>query len=254
MNWYNYCGSNPLNCVDPIGRKHYKFKFLGYAHEKAIDGKLTFAIQEDDGRIVDVIGFDDIDAWCKWAPGYFASLDDWVKENQVGYELSRHFSSGPFDPDYYDQDWFFWRLQAMLFLGTGISNIRTIEEGIADGNNVNVVLNNIWMGKFTYNYYKTGKNGINLYWHPTWDGRNEEHNSSYPKFHPLVGLAHELSHGADYAYDGKMRKSKKEREKWAIICENQARGQIKTKVPGWEDMQFRYNPYFPGSPGWNHDY
>ncbi len=196
--------------------------------------KLTFARFED-GEFKEVIkSFKNIDEWCDWAPGFYEKKG-WNLEDQVGYKLSRNFSSGPFDSKKYTKDWFFWRLRFLEHLGIS-GNISSIEEGMKEGRTVNVVLNNVWKREYGgFDGFKYAGDSGTIEWHPTWEGEN----SPIPDFHPLIGLVHELSRAADFAWDGEMFPNTRQRENIATSVENTGHIQYNNKVPGWPTMQLR---------------
>jgi RHS repeat-associated protein len=250
INWYQYCGNGPVGRADPSGlyaswNHETWYGFLNWNNKETVwsEGyfQLTFA-RFHDGRLDKVVwAGNDVNEWCKWAPGFFASVEGWDMKKQVGYALSQRF----IDPcGTYDSDWFFWRLQALQYLGSSWGTISSMEQEMqnprdpAKAMTVNIVVNRTWIDAYGgYNAYSTSGNTITLSWYPWWEGEG----SSLPRFPALAGLAHEMSHGADFVWDGKMYPDPM-RENVPIGVENAARAVFLMKVPGYWWVQFR--PYY----------
>ena len=236
INWYAYCGNNPVGRTDPSG---LYYTFLNLTHEKVKKNKrnqplLTFAWVEGDS--VDVLWFGiNVDAWYADAPELFAEEAkerDWVKEKQTGYELSLNWTPLEVNKDKYTQDWFFWRLQAMRFLNPSMAGtIGTLEQYMADPDNPRTVI--IHENHTNRPEYGGGPNGYNtvnipntvrIDWHPLYERR-----ANIPS---LVCLAHEFSHALDYVHDGIMYPEPRSQD-LAIGVENTMRGAYRLKVPGY---------------------
>jgi len=232
MNMYAYCGNNSLNRADPSGLA--AFMFLNMDHKDAVSGRLTFA-KMDGSDVIQKWDFAGLDDWLGWIQGKEGIKEgfneEWM-ESQTGWLLSRNFSD---DTGKHDQDWFFWELQKLRFISGG-AQIGSLENQIRAGKNVKVRANYKEARGLGYNYFKAyDSSNFTIFWNPdcttifkSKSDRNPDR--GWHEFPALVGLAHEIAHGADWAWKGLLHKSK--REQFAVTRENIARWGFYNKVPG----------------------
>jgi len=247
MNLYAYCGNNPIGRADPSG---LYYTFLSEDHEKAIHGKLTFAWVE--GVTVDdeqIWGFDNVDKFCDWALNNNDRFSDAWREEQIGYLLSTYFTEVDERNEEgeviytYTQEWFFWRIKALMYYG-GNSTIPSLEDAMRrEGNkrtvNIRLNLENLPMQEWdgTTGYIKEpGSNNIRIYWNHEYTGHGA--------YHTLVPLAHELSHAADWVWDGiwdgertDIPHSKTKTHRQAIQAHLSVANMICKKDPNWGWVQ-----------------
>ena len=218
INWYAYCGNNPVNRADPAG---LDYTFLDMDHDDAVEGRLTWAWVDPYTQLATVINdYEDIDAWCNDASKF---LVNGVDRGGWHRETGRRLSGG--------NDWLFQRLQALVYLGADLGNISRIE------------------GAGTVNIVLTNGTGDNSYYAPTntlnWD---PEFTHLYPdsayrrhwyRTDPLAMLAHELSHAHDdlVVSPGQPDTMRFDiTEVQAVLAENQARYALFKKVPGSQNL------------------
>jgi RHS repeat-associated protein len=223
INWYAYCGNNPVGRADPSG--------LYYGFGDPDNGRLTWAWFDDATGEMSVIKYyANIDAWCN-APVSERFLRKYGPRDSRGWALSRRYTG--------DKDWFYERLQFLALMNADGGILYHLDE-VAKQKRVNIVENNI---KFTFGYNGyIARNGIvNVYWKPDlenwWSGEHKWHT-----FPALAALAHELQH----AYDITVAKVTPS-EKAAMITENNVRYYFYQKVPQYAKIWPR-----PGYQG-HHD-
>ncbi len=201
---------------------------------------LTFA-QFENGEIIEKWGFESLDDWYDWAPGYFG--EDWM-EDQPGYDLSRNLKATNLSGNWvnvadYQTDWcdeYFWDLQALRFLnfeddyGSKIQTMQeaglTIRVGDRHGN---MYIPSIGAGVVCWNKHTTTFYSGDRGWH------------SLPS---LAVFAHELEHAYQYitdVFEGgvPIRPSGPQREFleiYACAAENIVRRAFYSKVPGYSHI------------------
>jgi len=222
INWYRYCGNNPVNHADPSGlliqgwnSKNF-FGFLDLTHEKAKD-KLTFARFNQYGKYVETIEqFDSLDAWYKWVKenpdfGYWRMGKD--IQDRIGYDLA-------------GSDDVFWHTQALLALGFNSNTMRLIEEA------------SVKIDTSNSDKYNSVTNTVS--WDPTenfvYNRTNEREKRNWHTCPSLVVLAHELNHAYTDVHCGMWPATTEEEmlnlENLAVDMENAIRFAFVTKVPG----------------------
>jgi hypothetical protein len=243
MNLYAYCGNNSINRVDPSG---LAYRFLDWWNEntkKNVRGQplLTFAwINDDDPFDVKVIwSGGNIDEWCNWAANnpYFDGRDDLPNiEDRSGWDLAQRLVNPGDKGTHYTKEGFFWRLQALQYLGVGQGIIATIEQS-GELDNIQIKLDN------TYQYDPWMRGSRVVKWNPSldylYDGSNK-----WNRVDPLAMLVHELTHLADDLWGG--IDSRESTEIWAMKNENDARYAL------WR-TNFRYYGSLYPRPGYFND-
>jgi len=228
MNLYSYCANNSLNCVDPSGLAYMFLDSWDKNTKKNVRGQslLTFAwINDDDPYDVKAIwSGGGIDEWCNWAASNpdFDGRDDLPNiDDRSGWDLAQRLVNPGDIGTHYTKEGFFWRLQALEYLGVGGGIIATLENSDE--------LQNIKIKLYTGVEYREYENGSKVVeWNPTFDllwGGGHEWN----RVPPLALLLHELTHAADDVTGGIA--SRASTEIWAMKNENDARYAFWSKVP-----------------------
>ena len=222
MNWYAYCGNNPVGLVDPSGmlipgwNKRTWFGFLPLTHEKA-KGKLTFARFDRYGNYVKTEEqFDSLGAWYKWAKDN-PDFDYWRMGSDITDRIGYHLAGG-------DDD-LFWHTQTLLALGFSDNTMRLIEEG-------GVTIDTSKSDRYS-SETKT------VFWDPTENFVYNKEGDDRRNWHEcpsLVVLAHELNHAYTDVHCGMWPWTTDEEllelENMAVTAENAIRWSFVTKVPG----------------------
>ena len=171
MNWYAYCGNNPVGRVDPSGTVYYEWDDFNGG-----DGFAVY-VYNNDGCMIDCNNFHSLDEWYTWAENYELFDEDFMK-GEVGYELACG-STGVVNKTV------FWRLQTLANLGLR-SRIKQIEGRLKRGQEGRIVM------AAGDNRYDTLTNTV--YWNPEttilYPGEDEPWNECPP----LAVLAHEIGH------------------------------------------------------------
>jgi len=220
MNLYAYCENNSIVRTDPTGLITYTFLDLDDSNT------LRFAEVSGNGKYNVIWEGDSLEEWQDWAESHFDK--EWMR-SQPGWLLSRKFDDAT---GKYDKDWFFWQLQILSFIGGGVgANISSLENQIKAGKKVRINANYTVKPGYGYNYYLHDSDTFTIFWNP--DSTSVGSKREWQKFPALVGLAHEIAHGADWAWKGLGDELPK--ETFAMVYENYARWSFFKKVPncGW---------------------
>jgi len=238
INWYVFCGNNPIGRVDPYGL-YFTFLDWWYTEKNKLGKKeqLVFAwvdggddIEPDLSLVTVIKKFSSLGRWYKWAPGFFNDSEkniyeeDWDKEKQVGWELSGRWES----EQKLSRDSVFWRLQAMRYLSSDVGGIIGAIEGILGQSQYSLSIYANFTPKPEYNGscsgYRFKENNIVIDW-------NYHGEILFGKQSPgLVALTHELSHAYDFLRDGSVVEPQSQGD--AIALENRMRLAFYWKVPG----------------------
>ncbi|HPC96872.1 MAG TPA: RHS repeat-associated core domain-containing protein, partial [Sedimentisphaerales bacterium] len=209
MNWYAYCGNNPMCRSDPTG--------LWYHFTASDDGegmKLVWETYTGEYREIGV--WADIDEFIDEAYlGRIAEFGSGWERNELGWKLTE--ATSKFDRE---RKWWFWRLKALEFLdGSMASMYQTMENAKEkDGKTPFTVV-------FTRSYRNWYTPGTNLVeWRWTVDSvylENEGCNANWNQCNALALLAHELTHAyADAAGCPFGEEDQQTREGEAVRTEN----------------------------------
>jgi len=217
MNLYAYCGNDPLSLADPSG---LSARFLTLEERVAIcedyRNKMVFA-DVNGGEITVLWDGNSIEGWIDWAPGHFGK--DWAK-TQAGWTLAGQGEGE-------SQEWWFWRIKALMFLDEvprpDLSNEMTIadmvkrfESKINDGD-FSIILR-----ISNQNLYTPGEGSGVLEWDPKGTQLySGEKKREWFTTHPLAMLAHELGHALDASLGG--LRGIREPEKQGVRMENRIR-------------------------------
>jgi hypothetical protein len=258
MNWYAYCGNNPVGRTDPSG---FYWTFLdsadrigGYCriHFSRYVGWLVFAWVDDDDTDPDFPDPENVhivwhgrslDAWYRRAPDYLSNPirntyePSWEKEQQVGWELTGYISERA-SARRHNRDWYFWRLQAMRYLSADVGNVIASLEALTGGEGqMNFVFRDTSRDPFGMgdtNWTVVIGRVVTMNWDSIWQGMIQGH--ATPN---LVALTHELYHAQDGLQDGIISTHQATRENPAIALENRMRYAFWWKVPGWYTLPQR---------------
>ncbi len=246
INWYVFCGNNPIGRVDPYGL-YFTFLDSWYTEKNKLGkkGQLVFAWVDGGDDIEPALSlvtvikkFSSLGRWYKWAPGFFNDPEkniyeeDWDKEKQVGWELSGYWKS----TKKLSRDSVFWRLQAMRYLSSDVGGTIGAIEGILGTSQYSLSIKANFTPKALYGgscsgYYvdENNKNNIVIDW-------NYHGEVILKKQSPgLVALTHELSHALDFLRDGSVVEPQSQGP--AIELENRMRQAFYWKVPGsWPNI------------------
>jgi RHS repeat-associated protein len=220
MNWYAYCGNNPIGRTDASGLD-YKLYFE--------DDTLKFGDFDSEGTLISLLwegaeGKADFEAFYDWAADSSLFTSAWMSE-QAGFKLWIN-SAGQAGFD----ERLFWEIQTLVYLGMAneylISEIGRMGTKISIGPGVNGYskLDNIvgWNRGIT-----------SLGWNDEWDS-----------FHPLVALTHELGHAYHFRLGAENKRNvfsddyEKANHFYAVTVENQARKVFFDIVPGYKGKQY----------------
>jgi len=168
MNWYAYCGNNPVGRVDPSGLFFYGI--LERDHELALEDKVTFACFNDDDSIEWIQRFDNIE-----------KLIDWRKSLLERESVSwRSFDKKIAILSNYKED-VYWDIMTLIYLNYEDKNYKSNLEKL-DAHGKRVILTG-----------GTSGHAGNIYWNRSevnwYDGSRCWHHCP-----PLALLAHELGH------------------------------------------------------------
>jgi len=218
MNWYAYCGNNPVVRSDPSGLAvdwswygHFKFLPLGKNEDV-----LTFQYLNASGEKV-TKEFNSFDLWETWARDYFNGRENEMAGSglaSAGTEL-------------------FWELQEMAFLSRYVAHMLDNIDTLLAETGQTVTITDVQQGRDSYNY---ATNTL------SWNNVSRGNVDYFPgegverKWHTApanVGLAHELRHcledlrGIPYV--------KEISEAKAMLMENNMRYGYFKRVPhmGW---------------------
>jgi len=210
MNWYAYCHNAAIDGSDPSGLGWVRFErhwgrltlewypfSPGQPRRKRLGSwKSTddFLTDADNGAL-DVLRKD---YWQYWAEGQAA----W-------YVASNHYGRGH---TIYDQEWWFWRLVAIMSFEPAWSQTFRQWHSAGCGPTLRLRRRN-WFAENTVD------------WNPNLGnldpGIDEEGDlREWHNFHPLVGLAHELHHARQYIVGGPRQAGTVGGEKEAVWFEN----------------------------------
>jgi len=213
MNWYAYCGNNPLNRVDPIGLI-WRLYFLNTDDPAYIpDSNMTVQLWND-GVLTWTQPYDTLEQ-------LYTTLEDTIQEenwmeSQPGWLLS----GGNRD--------IFWAVKTLQWM-----DVFTSEE-ISRMENAGIRIVNNSGRDIRFGNSANGFIGQEdrIYWNPT-----ERHctpsgqePANWNNFPPLAGLAHEMGHALDFVLHGSTT------ERPAIRKENAARYAFYLKFPGNENI------------------
>ena len=211
INWYAYCGNNPVGRADPSGL---------YCHlYGGIDGTtLIFAEFHDcSGDLISVLWEgEDLDAWYVWAENENVLFDSQWMYNQSGFELWKNSPQGDKGLD----ERLFWEIQALEYLGIAASE-RLVDLGR-------------WEVKIELNNEEDDRTGQNII---HWDRRSKRapgYDQNWGVAPPLAWLFHEMYHA--WSHQQPFVQSDGVEEWGAMAFENRARHIFWTEVPGWENL------------------
>ena len=223
INWYNYCGNNPANMLDPIGLTKYdQHRFLQPGDRHYKEGKLCIGYWKN-GVYTDTFYYDSLDDFYDKAPGYFN--DDWI-HSQEAWAVANGDES------------LFFRLKVLEWTGAVSPSTWTLLANAGYSIAFNTVERDEYGGTATG--YDTDRkiiewNPLETHFKPP--GANPAEWNKYPA---EAGLAHEIGHVRYIITSGCKDESH------AIIKENAVRYGFYKSVPG-------YNWVFPRPLTGNND-
>jgi len=211
MNWYAYCGNNPVGRVDPSGLLS-KHEFLYPGEEGYVEGQLNLSYWID-GERQWVRSFNNLDDFYDWASNDENFTDVWVM-SQPGWGLSGGDES------------IFWSIKALEFMGS----FSPIEISIMEDEGWTIFNNS--QREEDFGGSANGYRGTTIYWDPEEEffraeGAEARHWNNYPA---LAGLAHEMGHAWDLVYKCETT------QKSAIRRENRARYACYRLLPGYVNI------------------
>jgi len=143
INWYAYCGNNPVGRADPSG---LYYTFLDSEHQDAVKDRITWAwISDANGTVTVINDYGSFDEWCNDSNKFKVNGVEYDDRRTIGWSLSGR------------NNWLFQRLQALVYLGADSGMIMQIERM---GNVTFELMNGL--GTNMYNEYTN-----TLYWDPT---------------------------------------------------------------------------------------
>jgi RHS repeat-associated protein len=177
MNWYAYCGNNPLNFYDPSGCASWSMSEIESGDGWGI--MIRFTVYHDDGtewKVYDACGVSDGLNWLAGLNEIFT--DEWIKQ-QHAWDISSWNETT------------FWHLLAVNKLGGNFNYKKLKEFGVTIFHSPDPLMHTQLGYSEEYKY---------IYWDPgaSWDPSKGE----TPLWHSmrdnfLAYLAHELQHAED---------------------------------------------------------
>jgi RHS repeat-associated protein len=243
MNWYAYCGNNPICRTDPSGLYYELYN---------IDGKLTFGEFHDcSGDLISVLWEgESLDAWYEWAENENVLFDSQWMYSQPAFQLWINSPQGQDSSrgiGYNER--LFWEIQALIYLG--IITEGAVEELGFDG--VKIVLNS----QEDDHYDNVGNI---IYWDPSSE-RMPGLSQDWSWAPSLAFLYHEMYHAyvrnvyvTDKHYTVEQFLALNVNwQFYAIAAENRARHFFWCVVPGWEGVYPRPDDSEPLAPSFGVD-
>ena len=174
INWYAYCGNNPVGRADPSG--------LYYGFGDSDNGRLTWAWFDNLSGLMTVIAhYENFDEWCDASD---AERFTYGARSTIGLALSEHCTGR-------DPDWLYERVQALAYLGNTWVHLLDGTHSLTFNGITTTISIEVTEGE---NRFSRGT----IYWNPSDLSIYEGDTNWYNWGSNLVSLDHELSHALDY--------------------------------------------------------